>query len=81
MNMNRKTFGILLDWPDTTSNYQRSILRGIRAYAGEKDINLMAMAVGRLNSPFCWEEERAFLYDYTANKDLYRRITLIFLQY
>ncbi|MFP4115056.1 MAG: diguanylate cyclase [Spirochaetota bacterium] len=58
------TFGLLLDWPDATGNYQRLILEGIQAFAAEHDVSFLAFAVGRLHTPFVWERGRELLYDF-----------------
>lgn len=62
----RKTIGVVLDWPDATSNYQKLLLNGIRRFAAERDANLLAVAVGRFETPFLWERGREFLYDYLS---------------
>ena len=59
-----RTIGVLLDWPDASSNYQKRLLDGVRGFAAEQQANLTTFAMGRLESPFLWERGRAFLLDY-----------------
>ncbi len=63
----RRTIGVLLDWPDATGNYHRAILKGIRRLADERDVNLLVIAVGRLDTPHLWERGRGFLFDYLSS--------------
>ncbi|MFW5683419.1 MAG: hypothetical protein ACOC1I_01060, partial [Spirochaetota bacterium] len=57
----------MLDWPDATGNYHRAILKGIRRLADERDVNLLVIAVGRLDTPHLWERGRGFLFDYLSS--------------
>ncbi|MDA3849802.1 MAG: GGDEF domain-containing protein [Spirochaetaceae bacterium] len=60
----RKTIGVIIDWPGTEDKYQRKILMGIQAFAEERDLNLIILSMGRINSPFHWEREKNRLLDF-----------------
>ena len=71
METGRLTFGIIIDWPDQGSSYQKNLINGIRAYASKNDINLITLATGRLDSPHQWEKPREILLDFMRNSQIF----------
>ncbi|MBN2509568.1 MAG: GGDEF domain-containing protein [Spirochaetales bacterium] len=71
------TFGILVDWPDHRSMYQRSLIKGIQSYTVEHDINLLTLVVGRLGSTISREKPRELLYDFMDNDKLFSGFILL----
>ncbi len=63
-SVTRKTIGVVLDWlvfGDNPLYYQTAILKGIDAFCRERDYNLAAFTIGRLDSPLEREKINGFL--------------------
>jgi len=64
----RLTFGIITDWVDETSSYQKGILEGISSWCRNNDVNLHVLVSGRIKGPSNLEEFKNRILDY-INKD------------
>lgn len=71
MGEERFTFGLIVDWPDPNSMYQGTLLKGIRSFAAEHDVNIVTLVVGRLSASENNENGRELLYDFMENDRLF----------
>ncbi|MFW6364949.1 MAG: diguanylate cyclase [Spirochaetota bacterium] len=64
----RKTFGVLVDWIDSSNSYQKRVLQGIRAFAQEHDCNLHILITGRLYGNMFLERNKNRIIDYISRE-------------
>jgi DNA-binding LacI/PurR family transcriptional regulator/AraC-like DNA-binding protein len=69
MNSVRKTIGIFLNDSGTAGNFfLEELQKGFIDYAGEKDVNLVFLIGGRIDSPYVHEKNRNSIYDFPLNE-------------